>query len=89
MYQRSIGPQLVFPTHVGVFLTVNQSVCVSSGLPHACGGVSVAGTATAVLGLSSPRMWGCFRPGSQQRRIDHVFPTHVGVFLFSKKFYLF
>ena len=34
---------------------------------------------------SSPRTWGCFRCFTLSRRVDEVFPTHVGVFLASSR----
>ena len=34
-----------------------------------------------VAGVSSPRMWGCFRYGLRAAHTPPVFPTHVGVFL--------
>ena len=34
-----------------------------------------------VAGVSSPRMWGCFRYGLRAADTPPVFPTHVGVFL--------
>ena len=33
--------QVVFPTHVGVFLLIPNSLFTCKGLPHACGGVSI------------------------------------------------
>src|SRR5690625_7831113 len=50
------------------------------GLPHACGGVSVALIVIAPPVLSSPRMWGCFRHRLVSDHNGKVFPTHVGVF---------
>ncbi len=31
--------------------------------------------------VSSPRTWGCFPPEHRAAQPEHVFPTHVGVFL--------
>src|SRR5690625_1729534 len=50
------------------------------GLPHACGGVSVALTDIPPPLLSSPRMWGCFQLHFAYMTRIAVFPTHVGVF---------
>ena len=77
--------RVVFPTHVGVFLTGVQLVGKSSGLPHARGGVSRLMAAPQITDSSSPRTWGCF-PLSRGFFIKViVFPTHVGVFLSHKK----
>ena len=71
---------IVFPTHVGVFLTVlflaSSRVC----LPHARGGVSREPRQAAQLPASSPRTWGCFLSYRLRRALGFVFPTHVGVF---------
>ena len=50
-------------------------------LPHACGGVSLKKSPGSRWGLSSPRMWGCFRKVQLKGFMRYVFPTHVGVFL--------
>ena len=50
----------VFPTHVGVFPSVNSCGFGHVCLPHARGGVSKARGAQQVHTLSSPRTWGCF-----------------------------
>ena len=55
-------------------------------LPHARGGVSRSSCAKTVPRLSSPRPWGCFRNGGFLYRRDSVFPTPVGVFLYSGPF---
>ena len=70
----------VFPTHVGVFLPTPTARPSSSGLPHACGGVSMFQRVDNRRAVSSPRMWGCFQVKAQLERMDRVFPTHVGVF---------
>src|SRR5690625_6302493 len=57
------------------------------GLPHACGGVSVALIVIAPPVLSSPRMWGCFRHRLVSDHNGKVFPTHVGVFPASLRVY--
>ena len=49
-------------------------------LPHARGGVSLAGAGPLTAGPSSPRTWGCFHRRHQRNQRGLVFPTHVGVF---------
>ena len=72
---------LVFPTHVGVFLTEAFLSAAASSLPHACGGVSPITASLPRHTVSSPRMWGCFRYAITPSIRTKVFPTHVGVFL--------
>ena len=71
---------VVFPTHVGVFLTPCPSKQGGQGLPHTRGGVSMAVSETFADALSSPHTWGCFQPCHQLQSRFRVFPTHVGVF---------
>ena len=71
----------VFPTHVGVFLSLNGRGFIMSCLPHARGGVSSAAITFYVSGESSPRTWGCFFLFLPIPCGALVFPTHVGVFL--------
>ena len=71
---------LVFPTHVGVFLSLALAFAATAGLPHARGGVSLATNATGAVIESSPRTWGCFLKTFKHNHGDAVFPTHVGVF---------
>ena len=52
-------------------------------LPHARGGVSFGDTFAAKWSLSSPRPWGCFRLRRSLDNSTGVFPTPVGVFLFT------
>ncbi len=70
----------VFPTSVGVFLSVWSNAQDGQRLPHGCGGVSSTQSTRAPGTKSSPRLWGCFPHRHQllYRRI--VFPTAVGVF---------
>ena len=65
----------VFPTPVGVFLTDGKLTIQVSGLPHACGGVSVHVQHNHFRRQSSPRLWGCFRFISRRRMEWRVFPT--------------
>ena len=51
---------MVFPTHVGVFLTTAFFSPMRASLPHARGGVSIAELARETGIRSSPRTWGCF-----------------------------
>ena len=74
---------IVFPTHVGVFPALRSLHLCTVSLPHACGGVSPLRCRTFFRRLSSPRMWGCFHVIEAVQTAVKVFPTHVGVFLFS------
>ena len=71
---------LVFPTHVGVFLSSKPEEAWCCSLPHARGGVSLAAAQQAVSEGSSPRTWGCFSARGSTTWKSCVFPTHVGVF---------
>ncbi len=53
------------------------------GLPHARGGVSSRKSDLDAAIMSSPRPWGCFSPWRKHGKDHHVFPTPVGVFLYS------
>ena len=70
----------VFPTPVGVFPYSCGVVTRTSGLPHACGGVSNHNVATFCVLVSSPRLWGCFDSLAEVVSGGTVFPTPVGVF---------
>ena len=72
---------LVFPTHVGVFLLNKSARHSRYRLPHARGGVSHTHWCNTVSTKSSPRTWGCFLTSSAAFLRYRVFPTHVGVFL--------
>ena len=50
----------VFPTCVGVFLTISPKARQSTGLPHVRGGVSESRAGRLLRCRSSPRAWGCF-----------------------------
>ncbi len=71
----------VFPTHVGVFLSIKSSSTSTRCLPHARGGVSRWVQSHRTELASSPRTWGCFRNHCHRSHRSRVFPTHVGVFL--------
>ena len=74
----------VFPTHVGVFPARPPVPRRLHGLPHARGGVSMSVNNARIGILSSPRTWGCFRDIQRGGIRLTVFPTHVGVFPFTK-----
>ena len=71
---------VVFPTCVGVFLSVAYWLFLPAGLPHVRGGVSAKYLPTDVVGESSPRAWGCFSRTKSSTSKEIVFPTCVGVF---------
>ena len=70
-----------FPTHVGVFPTIDLEEAFDLCLPHARGGVSAPSAAPMESSGPSPRTWGCFRQPGPVYRHRWAFPTHVGVFL--------
>ena len=72
--------EAVFPTLVGVFLTVTPHGPCSISLPHARGGVSAHRAHPLPVCRSSPRSWGCFYLGGGKQTVQFVFPTLVGVF---------
>ena len=71
----------VFPTLVGVFLSLLSVDYAEQGLPHARGGVSITKRSSQDSAGSSPRSWGCFYPTCPKWAPWKVFPTLVGVFL--------
>ena len=71
----------VFPTPVGVFLSVSALPFRAYGLPHARGGVSPSDDPETLERQSSPRPWGCFCRLVGYNILSRVFPTPVGVFL--------
>ena len=73
----------VFPTHVGVFLDVYSFHIYILRLPHTRGGVPPKHSAQSCVMSSSPHTWGCSYIELILCRDVYVFPTHVGVFLFS------
>ena len=74
------GTKRVFPTLVGVFLSISRPGSMVAGLPHARGGVSAGLEKLEKAGKSSPRSWGCFLALDAQLHGLVVFPTLVGVF---------
>ena len=71
---------LVVPTPVGVFPNSAPGASSCSSRPHARGGVSIGSLTFKLEGPSSPRPWGCFRPGHHGWGVCAVVPTPVGVF---------
>ena len=76
-----VCPLGVFPTCVGVFLTVILRKSIALRLPHVRGGVSIARALSLGVFSSSPRAWGCFLHEAPPKKRVKVFPTCVGVFL--------
>ena len=72
---------VVFPTCVGVFLTIGEGSRKYIRLPHVRGGVSDINIAEGCPAKSSPRAWGGFIVQDAQLPARRVFPTCVGVFL--------
>ncbi len=71
----------VFPTCVGVFLTISHLAIDFRGLPHMRGGVSRKKVLDFCGDRSSPHAWGCFYRYCPSYAHIYVFPTCVGVFL--------
>ena len=74
---RGQGRARVFPTHVGMFRSLQGVRFRPGSFPHARG--DVPGASPCIYGRApfSPRTWGC--SGWQ---VASVFPTHVGMFRF-------
>ncbi len=68
----------VFPTHVGVFLLLIRSTEGRLRLPHARGGVSDRAAFSHAVTRSSPRTWGCFRPGAGRSLKEESLPHARG-----------
>ena len=77
---KSVYHEPVFPTPVGVFLSVPCATSSIGGLPHARGGVSLNPITRTGDDMSSPRPWGCFLIWLIDPLDFCVFPTPVGVF---------
>ena len=84
LFRHNLILRVVFPTHVGVFLTTGGTLPSTERLPHARGGVSSLPCPDGVSPSSSPRTWGCFQIRQARNNGRPVFPTHVGVFLDSR-----
>ena len=81
LFRHNLILRVVFPTHVGVFPTLQGFPSQCGSLPHARGGVSGACWRRLCSWWSSPRTWGCFHKPNAPPTDLSVFPTHVGVFL--------
>ena len=68
---------------MGVFPNRYPCHYLDLSLPHARGGVSVEDLQNKGYVESSPRPWGCFHAAQRLRERGVVFPTPVGVFLWS------
>ena len=86
---RASQVERVFPTLVGVFPVFGFVLWSLLSLPHARGGVSLTRNAVKINKKSSPRSWGCFPSRNGGLFYSFVFPTLVGVFLFSRIYILF
>ena len=73
----------VFPTCVGVFPAYFLCFPRGGSLPHVRGGVSQRRADVDVADESSPRAWGCFSKSGGSGMNFPVFPTCVGVFLYT------
>ena len=71
---------VVFPTHVGVFLSISPAPTSASSFPHSRGGVSQKCRLVQNACKFSPLTWGCFCNRFLAGDAVAVFPTHVGVF---------
>ncbi len=78
--RKSTGLKKVFPTCVGVFLSLITRRKRMHCLPHMRGGVSELIQSLESAGESSPHAWGCFRVERFMSNSITVFPTCVGVF---------
>ena len=77
---RGAVPNVVFPTHVGMF---RGCVCKKNGglsFPHSRGDVPLRGFRTDAPASFSPLTWGCSAWRGQRGEGQRVFPTHVGMF---------
>ena len=82
-YPKTNIAKYVFPTHVGVYLSVVRSWRCIARFPHTRGGVPNLNWKTIVEPLFSPHTWGCTFPVAVSGLSFQVFPTHVGVYLVS------
>ena len=70
----------VFPTHVGMFRKRARCSSTTGCFPHARGDVPGLRVAPLSVIRFSPRTWGCSLDRVQREGVNHVFPTHVGMF---------
>ncbi len=76
---RSVSPNPVFPTRVGVDRPLACGEARLRRVPHARGGGPVVGRRTRRATRCSPRAWGWTAVPLADRRRRGVFPTRVGV----------
>ena len=69
----------VFPTHVGVNLTVSRLPRQQDRVPHARGGEPGVSGASSREPVVPPHAGGYRDPPVAHMRVLQVFPTHVGV----------
>ena len=74
--QRKFSPRTWGCTDRGRAFSVDKM-----GFPHARGGVPACGSLASFLNKFSPRTWGCTGRRCVLCKPEHVFPTHVGVYL--------
>ena len=79
LHTRRLGPDILFPTHVGVDRSEPGFPDVAAALPHARGGGPLCPASLPALHASSPRTWGWTSTCGRERTVDALFPTHVGV----------
>ena len=72
---------LVCPAPAGVFPMRASSCVLLSGLPRACGGVSLDPKVAAQRAQSAPRLRGCFYNPDDENLLGYVCPAPAGVFL--------
>ena len=80
MADRRIPWLLVFPTHVGVYLDVENYLRPAQCFPHTRGGVPDVNREHRINQKFSPHTWGCTCAARPERPHPQVFPTHVGVY---------
>jgi len=68
----------VFPTHVGVYLTLEEILADNRRFPHACGGVPPSSKVEQMFYKFSPRMWGCTESHHRGKRRSQSFPHACG-----------
>ena len=72
--------KLVFPTHVGVFLSIGTDYAADGASSPRTWGCFFHLPALRTSGDVFPRTWGCFYCRLYRSNEPRVFPTHVGVF---------
>ena len=72
---------MVFSTHVEMFLSQAEDRLEMVSFLHACGDVSFLRMAVTDSDVFSPRMWRCFLVPVMKSKIFVVFSTHVEILL--------